>query len=97
MGQAIAGVVTKGGNTADLIGHGDADKAVSNDVVVLAVPYPAVADVIAERGDQLAGKVVVDITNPLNFETFDSRRPRGRFCRRRDRRCPAAVARGEGL
>ena len=39
---------------------------------MLAVPYPAVADVIAQRGDQLAGKVVVDITNPLNFETFDS-------------------------
>ena len=30
------------------------------------------ADVIAQRADQLAGKVVVDITNPLNFETFDS-------------------------
>jgi 8-hydroxy-5-deazaflavin:NADPH oxidoreductase len=72
MGQAIAGVVTKGGSTADLIGHGEADKAVSGDVVVLAVPYPAVAEVIAERGDQLAGKVVVGITNPLNFETFDS-------------------------
>jgi len=26
----------------------------------------------AVRGDQLAGKIVVDITNPLNFETFDS-------------------------
>jgi 8-hydroxy-5-deazaflavin:NADPH oxidoreductase len=36
------------------------------------VPYPAVADVIAQRGEQLAGKIVVDITNPLNFETFDS-------------------------
>ncbi len=41
-------------------------------MVVLAVPYPAVADIIATRGDSLAGKVVVDITNPLNFETFDS-------------------------
>ena len=30
------------------------------------------ADVIAKRADQLEGKVVVDITNPLNFETFDS-------------------------
>ena len=39
---------------------------------MLAVPYPAVADVLAERGEQLAGKVVVDITNPLDFETFDS-------------------------
>ena len=27
---------------------------------------------LAQRGDSLAGKVVVDITNPLNFETFDS-------------------------
>ena len=44
----------------------------TGDVVVLAVPYPAVADVIAQRGEQLAGKIVVDITNPLNFETFDS-------------------------
>jgi 8-hydroxy-5-deazaflavin:NADPH oxidoreductase len=28
--------------------------------------------VLAARGDQLDGKIVVDITNPLNFETFDS-------------------------
>ena len=72
MGSAIAGVVPKGGNTVELIGHGDVDKPVTGDVVVLAVSYPAVADVLAQRGDQLAGKVVVDITNPLNVETFDS-------------------------
>jgi NADPH-dependent F420 reductase len=72
MGQAIASVVTKGGSTADLVGHGDAGKAVTGDVVVLAVPYAAVADIIAARRDELAGKVVVDITNPVNFETFDS-------------------------
>jgi hypothetical protein len=45
---------------------------VTGDIVVLAVPYPAVSGVIAERGESLVGKVVVDITNPLNFETFDS-------------------------
>ena len=72
MGQAIASVVGKGGNTAELIGHGDADKTVTGEVVVLAVPYPAVAEVIDQRREQLAGKVVVDITNPVNFETFDS-------------------------
>ncbi len=72
MGQAISSVVVKGGNTVELIGHADTDKVVSGDIVVLAVPYPAVADVISHRGEQLAGKVVVDITNPLNFETFDS-------------------------
>ena len=72
MGQAIASVVGKGGNAVELIGSGDADKPVTGDVVVLAVPYGAVADVIARRGAQLAGKVVVDITNPVDFATFDS-------------------------
>ena len=72
MGQAISSIVTKGGNTVEVLDQSDADKPVTGDIVVLAVPYPAVADVIAQRGDQLAGKVVVDITNPLNFETFDS-------------------------
>ena len=70
MGQAIAGLVTKGGNTAEVLGHGDTDKPVTGDVVVLAVPHTAVAEIIATRKDQLAGKVVVDITNPLDFATF---------------------------
>jgi 8-hydroxy-5-deazaflavin:NADPH oxidoreductase len=72
MGQAIAGVVSRSGNTAELLGRSDADKPVTGEVVVLAVPYDAVADVVAQRGAQLAGMVVVDITNPVNFETFDS-------------------------
>ncbi len=72
MGQAIARVVTAGGSTVELVGEEDAGKALTGDVVVLAVPYPAVQDVLAAHGQSLAGKVVVDITNPLNFETFDS-------------------------
>jgi 8-hydroxy-5-deazaflavin:NADPH oxidoreductase len=72
MGRAISSVVSKGGSTVELIGKDDKGKQASGDIVVLAVPYPAVADVIAARRDQLAGKVIVDITNPLNFETFDS-------------------------
>ncbi|MFJ9353054.1 NADPH-dependent F420 reductase [Streptomyces mirabilis] len=72
MGQALADLAGKGGNTVELIGSSGVDKAVTSDIVVLAVPYPAVGQVIAQRGAQLAGKVVVDITNPLNFETFDS-------------------------
>ena len=72
MGQAISSIVTKGGNTVEVLDQSDADKPATGDIVVLAVPYPAVADVIAQRADQFAGKVVVDITNPLNFETFDS-------------------------
>ncbi len=72
MGQAIAAVAAKGGNTVELFGSADKNRPITGDVVVLAVPYPALAQVLAERADQLAGKVVVDITNPLNFETFDS-------------------------
>ena len=72
MGQAISGIVTAGGNSVEVFGRADAQKPVTGDIVVLAVPYPAVADIIAQRSGQLAGKTVVDITNPLNFETFDS-------------------------
>ena len=72
MGQAIAAVAGRGGHSVQLLGQDDAATQVTGDIVVLAVPYPAVSGVIAERGESLAGKVVVDITNPLNFETFDS-------------------------
>jgi 8-hydroxy-5-deazaflavin:NADPH oxidoreductase len=72
MGQAIASVAGKGGHPVQLLGSSDTDTQVTGEVVVLAVPYPAVADVIAQRGESLAGKIVVDITNPLNFETFAS-------------------------
>ncbi|WP_457207821.1 NADPH-dependent F420 reductase [Nocardioides sp. P5_C9_2] len=72
MAQAISSVVTRGGNTVELIGHADSDTQPTGDIVVLAVPYPALADVLATRGAQLEGRVVVDITNPLDFATFDS-------------------------
>src|SRR6476469_2841611 len=72
MGQAIAAVAGRGGHTVQLLGQADSQTEVTGDIVVLAVPYPAVSAVLAERGESLAGKVVVDITNPLNFETFDS-------------------------
>ena len=72
MGQAIAAVADAGGHTVQLLGQADGATPVDGEVVVLAVPYPAVADVIAQRGESLAGRIVVDITNPLDFETFDS-------------------------
>jgi predicted dinucleotide-binding enzyme len=71
MGQAISGLAAKGGNTVELLTSSDAGKPVTGDIVVLAVPYPAVAEVLAQRGAQLAGKIVVDISNPVDFATFD--------------------------
>ena len=44
---------------------------INGDVVVLAVWYPAVADVLARYGDQLADNVIVDITNPIDPEAFE--------------------------
>ena len=43
----------------------------AGDVVVLAVWYAAVDDVLARYGDQLDGKVVVDITNPIDVDAFE--------------------------
>ncbi|GIF26495.1 putative dinucleotide-binding enzyme [Actinoplanes tereljensis] len=71
MGQAISGLVAKGGNTVELVTSSDTDKVVTGEIVVLAVPYASVAQIVADRGPQLAGKVVVDITNPVDFATFD--------------------------
>lgn len=73
MGKAIGSLLAEGGSTVTYITHDQVGTVpVSGDVVVLAVPHPAVASVVAAYRDALAGKVVVDITNPVNFETFDS-------------------------
>jgi predicted dinucleotide-binding enzyme len=37
----------------------------------LAVYYPGIKDAVQQYGDQLAGKVVVDITNPVDTQTWD--------------------------
>ena len=73
MGSAIAGVLTAGGATVDHITTAsNGAGTVSGDIVILAVPYPALDSIVSAYGDQLAGKTVVDITNPVNFQTFDS-------------------------
>ena len=73
MANAIGGVLADGGSSVDYIAKDvEGTPSVQGEIVVLAVPYPAIESIISQYGDQLAGKVVVDITNPLNFETFDS-------------------------
>lgn len=73
MATAIAGVLAKGGADVQHVTHAEAGSAtIDGDLVVLAVPYPAVAEILAANAEQLAGKVLVDLTNPLDFSTFDS-------------------------
>jgi predicted dinucleotide-binding enzyme len=63
-GQQLAGELS-GDVRAGSVGD-----ALTGDVVVLAVWYQAFDDVVSRYGDQLAGKTVVDIANPLDPQTY---------------------------
>ena len=62
--QALAGELS-GDVRAGAIGD-----PISGDVVVLAVWYQVLDDVLGRYGNRLDGKVVVDITNPVDLQTF---------------------------
>jgi predicted dinucleotide-binding enzyme len=53
------------------VGAGTVGDPIRDDVVVLAIPYEAVGPVVQQYGDTLSGKVVVDITNPVDWQTLD--------------------------
>jgi 8-hydroxy-5-deazaflavin:NADPH oxidoreductase len=57
----------EGGATVEAAGTG---AELCGEVVILAVYYPGNLEIARELGDRLAGKVVVDISNPLN-QTYD--------------------------
>jgi 8-hydroxy-5-deazaflavin:NADPH oxidoreductase len=57
----------QGGATAEAAGPG---AQLRGQVVILAVHYPGTLELARDLADRLAGKVVVDISNPLN-QTFD--------------------------
>ena len=44
----------------------------AGDIVILAVPYAVVLDVVKQYGEALVGKLLVDITNPIgaDFKSF---------------------------
>jgi NADPH-dependent F420 reductase len=44
---------------------------IEDEVVVLAVPYDAVESIVGQYSSGLSGKVVVDITNPVDWASFD--------------------------
>lgn len=64
--------LTKGEALATELGKNAKAVAVGSelhDIVVLAIPYDAISDV-ANQYDNFAGKTVIDITNPIDFATF---------------------------
>lgn len=57
---------------ADQIGNGATVAAFgarpAGDIVIVAVLYTGAVDVVAQYGDALAGKILVDITNPFDAD-----------------------------
>ncbi|KFI45665.1 hypothetical protein GA0061078_1091 [Bifidobacterium bohemicum] len=90
IGTAVAGIGVAAGADVQVI---DRDKAkaaaissvtasewgepITGEIVVLALPYPAQASVAEQYASQLAGKIVVDPSNPVDFSTMDSALPQG--------------------
>lgn len=71
MGTAIGGLLSAAGAAVQQIGKTE-DAKIAGDVVVLAVPYEALRDIVKQYGDQLRNRIVIDITNPVDFESFDA-------------------------
>ncbi|PYI65338.1 NADP oxidoreductase [Arthrobacter livingstonensis] len=66
--KAAALAAELGANTTS----GKLGQSPSGGIVVMALPFDAAREVVSTYGDALAGKTIIDITNPVNFETFDS-------------------------
>jgi NADP oxidoreductase coenzyme F420-dependent len=69
-GHSVTVLGSKAGELSGDVRAGAVGDPLTGDVVVLAVPYGALGDVLGTYEGQLAGKVVVDITNPLDFASF---------------------------
>ena len=71
-GNAVEVIGRDPAKTADFVATldgataGSAGAAPVGDIVILAVPYASAAAVVSGYGDALDGKVLVDISNPVN-------------------------------
>jgi NADPH-dependent F420 reductase len=54
------------------VSGGGADEPLDGEVVVLALWYDAAVDVAERRAAELAGKIVIEISNPVDVSTFDA-------------------------
>jgi hypothetical protein len=67
VGGALARGLSRAGHDVWAVGReeGGRDAIADADLVFLAVPYLALESVLESLGDGLAGKAIVDVTNPL--------------------------------
>lgn len=69
VGSALARGLARAGNEVKAVGRDQAgvrEAAAWAEVVILAMPFGAIEDVVKTAGDSLAGKTVVDVTNALD-------------------------------
>ena len=71
LGTETAKAQALAGELSGDVSAGQVGDPLSGDVVVLAVWYGALDDVLGRYGDELDGKIVVDITNPIDVDTFE--------------------------
>jgi predicted dinucleotide-binding enzyme len=87
MGSAIAAIAAKAGATVQIIARDEAKARtlageiggssgvigdpLTGSIVVLALPYAALAEVLGVYRPALSGRIVVDISNPIDLVTFD--------------------------
>jgi predicted dinucleotide-binding enzyme len=85
MSMAIAEVAARAGASIQIIRRGTAsssgDRAgvvygsfgdeLAGDLVVLAVPFGAYPSILDHYAERLSDKVVIDISNPIDFTTYD--------------------------
>lgn len=85
MGSAITEVAARAGASIQIIRRSTASSSgersdvaygaigdkLTGDLVVLAVPYGAYPSILEHYRDQLGDKVVIDISNAIDFSTYD--------------------------
>lgn len=54
------------------IASGNTAEAPAGRIVILALPFDAAKEYVAAQGSALDSKILIDITNPVDFATFDS-------------------------
>lgn len=69
MGKAIGDNFDACGNEVEYAGREFIGEL--GDIIVLAVPYTAVDGILRKWGPKMKDKVLIDITNPVDFETMD--------------------------
>jgi predicted dinucleotide-binding enzyme len=69
--KALAEKLGAAGQNGTNVRSGTVSDSITDDIVVLAVPYSAALEIVEQRGRELAGKVVVDITNPVDWDSME--------------------------